>query len=272
MPPSRRQMSPRSLAIIADLQGGMDVQDCANKHEVSRQWVTNVAQRAGINLPKRERVQQPPLPPSPKFWTEVELDYLVAHERDTNQEIAAALGRSEAGVRGARSRLRTEGRLGNRKPAFTAAELAVVDDTSLSHAEVAERLGRSYGVIIQKRQQRGTNAVPSASSRSVARRPRPDAWTPEMDQVVIDMAHLPASEIAGLLQRTAPAVAKRRTTLAAHGLVPHRPKGRVARHKPRIIAMLESGHTTKQISEALGVDRTYVSMVARGIGIKPPRG
>jgi len=158
VPPSCPQPSPRSLAIVEDLRAGMPIKDCAQKHAVSREWVRQLAKRFDVMPQRRVRTPPPPRPVSPYWWTETEKDYIVAHEQATNQEIATALGRTVVGVKGMRERLMREGRLANRKPAFTDADLAILDDASLTHAEVALRLNRSYDVVLGKRLQRGIRA------------------------------------------------------------------------------------------------------------------
>jgi len=64
-------LSPRTLAMIADLHAGMAPIDVARRHGVSREWVRLVRRRAGISLPRRPpkaptpKLPKPPTPPRP---------------------------------------------------------------------------------------------------------------------------------------------------------------------------------------------------------------
>lgn len=62
--PDPETPSPRTLAILDDLDAGMPPREVAVKHGVSRQWVHVIRKRAGLPLPSPP--PKAPKPPTPK--------------------------------------------------------------------------------------------------------------------------------------------------------------------------------------------------------------
>jgi transposase len=144
----------RREAILADVRlGTLTDTEVARQHGVSRSWVGRLRRRAGI-----PRLTPPPKPPrvrSPKYWTDDQIAYLIAHPDDPIGEVAAALGRPIETVYDKRYFLAKEGRVSKRRVPYTEAELALLADPQLTDEEVARRTGRSVRVIADSRRQRG---------------------------------------------------------------------------------------------------------------------
>jgi hypothetical protein len=143
----------RSDAIVADLRAGTERDvEVARRHGVTPGRVSQIRRAAG--LPRRA-AGQPAREGSAVYWTDGELAHLVDHADAPVAEVAAALGRSIRAVYEMRHRLAQEGRIPRRRVPLTEAELALLADPGLSHAEVAERTGRSPQVIADARRLRG---------------------------------------------------------------------------------------------------------------------
>jgi len=200
----------RTDDILRDLRSGMRDAEIARKHGVSRQWVFSVRTQAG--LPRSTPPPTPPKPPPPNRWTDEHDAYLVAHADQPNAEVAHALGRTVSAIEYRRSQLLAEGRTTPRLRRFSDAELAILADTSLTDAEVADRTRRSLAVIFHARTMRGiaTSATPL------------QAWTAEEEARLIALDGTPLVEVAAALGRSRSSVKAKRLKLMAQGRLTHR--------------------------------------------------
>jgi transcriptional regulator with XRE-family HTH domain len=144
----------RTEAILAELQDRTcSDAEIARRHGVTRERVSQIRRRAGI--PPLTPPRKPPAEPSRVFWTDDELAYLITHADDPVAEVAAALGRGVPATYNMRERLAKQGRIPKRRVPMTERELTLLKDPHLTHAEVAQRTGRSRRVIAQSRRRRG---------------------------------------------------------------------------------------------------------------------
>jgi hypothetical protein len=211
----------RQEAILADLQDRTVTDtEVARRHGVSASWVGKIRTRAGI---ARWRAQ--PIPDQPRVrtvvpWSERELAYLIANADAPSADVAAALGRSSRAVTQMRHRLIKESRLPRRRVPYTAEELTLLADHSLSDAEVAERTGRSRDMISRSRLQRGVRDL---------RRPTPRPWTEDDIERLVALQDRPTKEVAALLGRTIKAIQNQRHALLRQGRTPPRRRQRARR-------------------------------------------
>lgn len=187
----------------------------ARRHGVTRGRVWQIRHAAGI--PPWTRPPKPPAVPSPVFWTECDLAYLIEHADVPVPEVAAALGRGVPAVYGMRQRLAKEGRLRRRQEPYTEDELALLTDPTLTNAEVAERTGRSRDVIAQSRWQRGLRDP----QRTAQRR-----WTAEEIERLVALQDRPTREVAELMGRSFRAIQNQRYLLLREGRTPPRRRRR----------------------------------------------
>jgi hypothetical protein len=204
----------RKQAILADLQDRTRSDtEIARRHGVSASWVGKIRTRAGI-----PRWRVPPTPGRPRIrtvvpWSEHDLAYLIDHADKPVADVATALGRSSRAVTQMRHRLITAGRIPRRRVPYTADELSLLADHSLSDAEVAERTGRSRDMISRSRLERGVRGL---------RRPTPRPWTPEEIEHLVDWHDRPTREVAELMGRTVKAIQNQRDKLLRDGRTPPR--------------------------------------------------
>jgi hypothetical protein len=152
----------RREAILADLQvRTLTDAEIARRHGVTRSWVGKIRRAAGIPpwwAPHRPGVS-PPRERSPVYWTDADIAYLIAHGDDPVAAIAAALGRGITTVYEMRHRLAGEGRLPRRRVPMSEVELTLLANPGLTHADIAQRTGRTPQVIADARRRRGIRGV-----------------------------------------------------------------------------------------------------------------
>jgi len=120
-------------------------------------------------------------------------------------EIARVLGRSVKAVNAKCSRLVKQGAIPNKKsPAWSAADMCVLENLSLNAHKVASLLSRSVAAVKTKRVKLGL----------FQREPNP--WSPEQDEQLVQLRNegRSFSEIASALKRTRSAISNR-----VHGLI-----------------------------------------------------
>jgi hypothetical protein len=145
-------------------------------------------------------------------WRDDELDYLRSHPEQPVPTIAAHLGRTVGAVRFKRWQLLQAGQLPKRPSRWdapgsgtgtplAAAEVALIENPSLTVAEIAQRTGRTPRAVAELRWQRGLR------SRTLRR------WTAEELAILEAMRDRPVAEVAAALDRSRRAIVHRRARL-----------------------------------------------------------